>query len=149
MNAKTILIKMMGWKSFCMNFAFCFLIGLTPIFAADKDAKTGFNEQKQQYQHERSAKQHSSNFSKKELRKFASVKSKVDKLREKFSQALGEVDKPDKALKLQDQYLQQIVDSIREQGLSVKKYNEISRAVQRHHELKETIAKMIDKKSSN
>ena len=149
MNAKTILIKMMGWKSFCMNFAFCFLIGLTPLFAGDKDAKTGSQGQKQQYQHEGTAKQHSSNFSKQELKKFASVKSEVDKLSEKFSQALGEVDKPDKALKLQDQYLQQIVDSIREEGLSVKKYNEISRAVQRHHELKKKIAKMIDKKSAN
>ncbi len=149
MFAKTILIKVMGWKSFCMNLPLCFLLGIAPLFAGGYNAKDVCRQQKNQCQHEGTPKQQPPNFSKQELKKFALVKSKVDEIRKKFSRALGKVDKPDKALKLQDKYLNQIVDSIRKKGLSVDRYNEISRAVQRSKELQEKIAEMLDKESSN
>lgn len=147
MNAKTILRKrLIKWKSIAVIFAACFLIGVPPLsaqnYGGESDDKGQKKQQQQQYQEP--TQQQPSDFSEEDLKKFAEAKTEVDELRSKYSEALGRVDEPEKAGELQDKYGQQMVDSIREKDLSVKKYNEISRAMQGNPELEQKIDKITD-----
>ena len=54
------------------------------------------------------------------------------------------VEDTDKARNLQDKYSQKMVDAIKDSGLGVQKYNEISMAAQDNPELKKKIKKMAN-----
>jgi len=100
--------------------------------------------QPQEYQSQEPGEKEPSHFSDPELKKFARLKSEVDEITKRFGRAFGRVDEPNKARKLQDRYLQQIVDTIRAEGLSVEKYNEVSRAAERNPELQKKIEQMAE-----
>ena len=131
MNARNILIKM-KWMSTSLTFAVCLLFFGASLHAQDA------------YQYPETAQQQNFDFSDKELQKFLLIKNEVDEIREKYSQSLGMVDNPDKARRLQDKYIAQVLETIRENGMSVEKYTEISRALQRNPELRKKIEKMTE-----
>src|SRR6056297_425698 len=131
MSARNILIKM-KWVCTLLTFTVCLL-----FFGSSLQAKDA-------YQYLNTAQQQNFDFSDKELKKFSLIKNEVDKIREKYSQSLGMVDNPDKARSLQDKYIKQVLETIREKGMSVERYTEISRALQRDPELREKIEKMTE-----
>lgn len=131
MNARNILIKM-KWVSTSLTVAVCLLFFGSSLHA--KDA----------YQYLNTAQEQNFDFSDKELKKFSLIKNEVDEIRKKYSQSLGMVDNPDKARSLQEKYIVQVLETIRENGMSVERYTEISRALQRDPELREKIEKMTE-----
>ncbi len=132
MNARNILINKMKWMAISLIFAVCLLFCALFLHAQDV------------YQHPETAQQQNADFSDKELKKFSLIKNEVDEIRKKYSQSLGMVDNPDKARSLQDKYIKQVLETIREKGMSVERYTEISRALQRDPELREKIEKMTE-----
>jgi len=132
MNARNILINTMKWMSISLIFAVCLLFCGPSLHAQDV------------YQHPETAQQQNADCGDKELKKFSLIKNEVDEIRKKYSQSLGMVDDPDKARSLQDKYIKQVLETIREKGMNVERYTEISRALQRDPELREKIEKMTE-----
>ncbi len=125
--------------------AACCLIAVPPLAAqqSQQSQQGQQGQQGQQYDYQQQS-QGADDFSEKDLEKFAKAKSEVDEIRTKYSDALGRVDEPEKARKLQDKYGQQMVESIRDRDLSVEKYNQISRAMQGNPDLKEKVDTMAN-----
>lgn len=134
-NAKTIQ-KNMGFKLVFSVLFICFAICI-PFLSAQQGETAGGREQEP-------GGQQAPDFSNQELERFARVESKVDELLKQYARSLGGVDEPDKSRKLQDKYLQRMLDAIRGQGLSIEKYNKINQAAQTNPELRKKIDKMAD-----
>lgn len=152
------------WKSLALIFAVCFVLAVPPLAAQDsgqqgykgqqgqqdykgqqgqKDYKGQQGQQgqkgQQEYDYQEPSQQQSKNFSEGELEKFAAAKVELDDIRSEYSKELENVSEADQARKLQDKYGQQMIESIRDEGLSVEKYNKISQAMQTDAELRKKI----------
>ncbi|MBS3809411.1 MAG: DUF4168 domain-containing protein [Desulfobacterales bacterium] len=139
MKAKTMHKKMILWKVLTPIIALCFLAAAPPLAAQDSGGQSGYKGKEQQHQQRRSA-----DFSEKELEKFADAKSKVDQIRKEYSEELKQVEDQKKASQLQDKYSRQMVQSIKEEGLTIREYNNISSAAQSDPELREKINQMAN-----
>ncbi|MBS3754390.1 MAG: DUF4168 domain-containing protein [Desulfobacterales bacterium] len=138
MKAKTMTIR----KVLTPLLALCFLAA-APSLAAQDSADQGGNKgkQKQQYQ-QKSTQPEPEDFNKKELKQFANARGEVDEIRKEYSEELSQVEDQDEARQLQDKYSKQMVQSIKKEGLTVQKYNKISRAAQSNPELNQKINQM-------
>ncbi len=157
MHAKTILKKMSNRKFYALAGAACFLLAAPPLMAQDYGDKQQYQgqqgqqgqHQQQEYQYQQqpqqeAQQQQSADFDDKSLKKFAKVQTDLDEIRAKYSQEVQQVEEPDKARELQSKYRQQLIDAIRDNGLDIQTYNEISGAMQDNPELQEKIDKMAN-----
>ena len=138
------------WKLLTPAIALCFFAAAPQLAAQGSGSKSGYKgqgqqQQKEQYQHQRPAKQPKpSDFSEKEVEKFASAKGEVDQIQKEYADALSQVEDQQKARQLQRKYSQKMVESIRENGLSVQKYQKINMAAQNSQEFREKINRMAN-----
>lgn len=139
MSEKVQKSKTVAWKlsfgAFIM--AACFLIAVPSINA--QQGQQG--QQQQEYQYEEPSQQ-AADFSDQELKKFAAAQTDVDDIRGEYSDALGNVEDPDKAQELQNKYTRKMINAIEDKGLSVEDYNNISRAIQGNPELQKKVESM-------
>lgn len=140
MKAKTMRKKMTIWKVLTPLIALCFLLAAPPLFAQDSGEGQQQDQGQQQYQQKSQPKPE--DFDEEQLKQFAGAQEEVDQIREEYSNELSQVEDQDKARELQDKYSKQMVESIKDEGLSVQEYNKISRAAQSNPELNEKIDKM-------
>ncbi|MFP4194478.1 MAG: DUF4168 domain-containing protein [Desulfosalsimonas sp.] len=136
MPAKTMQNKTVLWKFLALAVALCFFIA-APAAAEDK----GQQKEQKEYDYEEPEKT-AEDFSDGDLEKFAEAQEEVAEIRDEYSDELSGVEDNEKARELQDKYAQQMVDAIKDIGLDVQTYNEISMAVQNDSELKEKIENM-------
>lgn len=150
MKAKTMRKKMTIWKVLTPLIALCFMVGAPPLFAQDSGSGGGYKgqqqkeqqqQQQQQYQ-QKSTQPEAADFNKKELKQFANAQDEVDEIRKEYSEELSQVEEQEEARQLQDKYSKQMVQSIKKEGLTVQKYNKISRAAQSDPELNKKIDQM-------
>lgn len=137
MKAKTMHKKMILWKVLTPIIALCFLAAAPPLAAQDSGGQSGYKGKEQQQQQP-------ADFSEKDLEKFANAKSEVDQIRKEYSEELKQVEDQEKASQLQDKYSRQMVQSIKEEGLTIREYNDISSAAQSDPELREKINRMVN-----
>jgi len=132
--------KVAGKLSFLgLIMAACFLIALPTLNA--QQGQQGQQGQQQEYQYQDPSQQ-AADFSDAELKKFAAARTDVNDIRGEYSEALGNVEDPDKAQELQNKYTQKMISAIEEKGLSVQNYNAITKAVQENAGLREKVNKM-------
>jgi hypothetical protein len=70
------------------------------------------------------------NYDKGELKSYASAMLQVQRLNQAYQPQIRAATTPEKQQQVQQQALQQMAAAVRAEGLSVEKYNEISRAMQ-------------------
>lgn len=84
------------------------------------------------------------NYDQQELKSYASARVEVQRLNQEYQPQIRAAGSPQKQQQLHQQALQQMAAAVRDQGLSVKKYNEISRAVQTNPQLASRVQSYID-----
>lgn len=72
-----------------------------------------------------------------DLEKFVSAESKVNEIRDDFSQRLGQVDNQEEAQSLQLEAQEKMVEAVQDEGLDVGRYNEIATRIQTDPELQQ------------
>ena len=139
MMVRTLKRKTTDWKGFFLGLiiAACFLIAVPPLAA--QQGQQGYGGQQQQGQQGYQQQQQPTDFDDSELKVYAKAKNDVDDIRSEYSDALRGVEEADKARELQNKYTEKMIDAIEEKDLSVKKYNQISQAMQNSPELREKI----------
>ncbi|MFP3981552.1 MAG: DUF4168 domain-containing protein [Desulfobacterales bacterium] len=150
MKAKTMTM----WKILTPLIALCFLVAAPPLAAQSSESGGDYKgqqqegqqqegQQKQQYQ-QKSSQPEPEDFKDEDLEKFAGAQDKVDEIRKEYSDELSQVEDQDKARDLQDKYSKKMVESIKDEDLSVEKYNKISRAAQSNPDLNKKIDEMAN-----
>ncbi|MFW6011353.1 MAG: DUF4168 domain-containing protein [Desulfosalsimonas sp.] len=144
MPAKTMQNKSTFWKFLSLAVALCFFVA-APAAAQDQEQQQKEQQQKEQkeYEYEEPEKK-AEDFSEGDLEKFAEAQSEVEEIRNQYSDELGDEEDTEKARELQDKYAQQMSDAIKESGLDVQTYNEISMAIQSDPDLKEKVENMTN-----
>ena len=138
MKAKTMRKTMTIRKVLTPLIALCFLAAAPPLFAQDSGGQSGEGQQYQQ----KATQPKPADFNKKELKQFANAQDEVDQIRKEYSEELSQVEEQEEARQLQEKYSKQMVQSIKKEGLTVQKYNTISRAAQSNPELNQKIDQM-------
>ncbi|MFP3999317.1 MAG: DUF4168 domain-containing protein [Desulfobacterales bacterium] len=144
MTAKIMHRKTALWKILVPAIVLCFLIAAPA--AAQEQEQQGQEQQgqeKQEYEYQEPEKK-AEDFSEGDLEKFAEAQSEVETIRNEYSDELSGVEDTEKARELQDKYAQQMVDAIKEIGLDVQTYNEVSMAIQNDPDLKEKVEGMAN-----
>ncbi len=77
-----------------------------------------------------------------DLEKYAKAETKVDDIREDFSEQLQEAEDQEKAQKLQQQAQEKMVSAVEDAGLDVTTYNQIASQVQMDDSLRERLEEM-------
>ncbi|MGM0454111.1 MAG: DUF4168 domain-containing protein [Thermodesulfobacteriota bacterium] len=166
LNAKTLRRKATNWKFLALLVIAFSLVAAPPVAAQDYDQQgqgQGYEgqqgqqqegqqgqqqkgqQQQQEYEYqEPSQQQEAKDFDEKNLEKFAEAKGELDEIRGEYSKELEGVDDAEQAQKLQEKYGNQMIESIKEKDLTVKKYNEISKAMQADPELQKKIEKLAN-----
>lgn len=129
MTAKIMHRKTALWKILAAAVALCFLVAAPA--AAQEQGQQGQEPEKK-----------AEDFSEGDLERFAEAQSEVETIRNEYSDELSGVKDTEKARELQDKYAQQMVDAIKEIGLDVQTYNEISMAIQNDPDLREKVENM-------
>ncbi|MFW6139659.1 MAG: DUF4168 domain-containing protein [Spirochaetota bacterium] len=132
MKIKTVCSKN-SWRKF-----FIFMVVLSFMFAAGNVIA-----QEEQYQQQQQQQQQT-DFSEKELEKFAKAFIKIRDIQEEYSNALSEAENEQEAQELQGKYMDKMIKVVRDEGLSVEKYNQITRALQSDPEIKEEIMELVE-----
>ncbi len=150
LNAKTVRRKTTNWKFLALLVIAFSLVAAPPVAAQDYDQQgkdyEGQQKQQRQQQQEReydyqepSQQKGAKDFDEKNLEKFAEAKVELDEIRGQYSKELEGVDDAEQAQKLQEKYGNKMIESIKEKDLTVKKYNEISKAMQANPKLQKKI----------
>lgn len=159
MKTKTLRRKTVGKKGcfLALIIAALFLIATPPLAAQQgqegyggQQGEKGYGGQRQQQQHQQSQQeeyqyqdpaqqQQPADFNQETLQKFAEARSAVDEIRDEYTNELSDIDDAKKARELQNKYTQKMIDAIEDEDLSVKKYNDVSRATQSSPELQKKV----------
>ncbi len=145
MSAKTLYKKAAGrksvfWGGIMAIIAACCLVIAPPLLA--QQGQKGYGGQQQQGQEGYGGQQQPTSFKQEDLKKFAEVEKDITKIRKEYSNELDDVDDPTKARKIQDKYTKKMINAIKKKGLSVSKYNKISRAAQDNPEIRKKLDNM-------
>ncbi len=97
-----------------------------------------YKEQQQQEQKQKTE------YSDQEIKSFAKAYSQVKDIQKDYSQEISQISDKQKAQKLQDKYSSQMISKIKDEGLTVQKYNQISQSMTADEELREKVQKMIE-----
>ena len=140
--------------------AACFLIVAPPLAAQQGqqgyggqqgEKSYGGQQQQQQYQQREyqyqdpaQQQQQPADFNQETLQKFAEARTAVDEIRDEYTNELSDIDDASKARELQNKYTQKMIDAIEDEDLSVKKYNNVSRAMQDSPELQRKVENLSD-----
>jgi len=110
----------------------------------------GYGQEGQQQQQERQgqegyqAEPMETDFSDEKIEKFARAYMQIQEIQQEYSEALGEMTDEQEAQELQEKYTQQMVDVVRDEGLSVEDYNQIGQAMNTDDELRQEIEALVD-----
>ncbi|CAE6499090.1 uncharacterized protein DUF4168 [Nitrosomonas nitrosa] len=82
------------------------------------------------------------NFSEADLQKFAAAQKEVEVIRRNYTTRLENAGNPDKALELQQEASEVMVDAVKKQGLEIDTYNNIARAMGSNPDLRRKLEAM-------
>ncbi|MCW5601550.1 DUF4168 domain-containing protein [Nitrosomonas sp.] len=82
------------------------------------------------------------NFSEADLQKFAAAQKEVEVIRKNYTTRLENTGNPDKALELQQEASEVMVDAVKKQGLEIDTYNNIARAMGSNPDLRRKLESM-------
>ena len=74
-----------------------------------------------------------------QLEKFADAQDSLGEIQQDYRGRMQDVDDPEKANQLRQQANEEMIAMVKDSGLSVEKYNQISRAVQNDQELQQRL----------
>ncbi len=83
-------------------------------------------------------------FEQQELEKFAKAYVQVHDIQEEFAYEMGNTSSEQEAKNLQAEYMEKMVDVVRDEGLTVDKYNEIADALQSDPQLREKVSTLVE-----
>ncbi|MBA4742330.1 MAG: DUF4168 domain-containing protein [Azoarcus sp.] len=78
-------------------------------------------------------------FSDEEIQQFADVQPEIESIRSEYSERLQDVPDPEQAATLQNEAVEKMVETVKEEGLDVETYNSIAIALQSDTELRERV----------
>jgi len=149
MKAKTLQRNGVGRKSVVWGVIIAIIAAgclvIAPPLAAQQGEQGygGQQGQQQQYQQRQyqdpAQQQQPANFSEENLQKYAEARETVNDIRNDYSNALSDVEDPQKAQELQNKYTQKMIAAIEDEDLSVSKYNDIGRAVEHNPKLQKKV----------
>lgn len=83
-------------------------------------------------------------YSKQELQQFADAHSAVMEIRDEYTQRLQQAEDRDRAMELQEEANERMVEAVTDTGLSVERYGQIARQAASDTELSERIQGMME-----
>lgn len=87
------------------------------------------------------------NFDQATLQQFASAATQLSQIHNEFAEKLEGVQDQEKAMDMQRQANEQMVQAVENEGISVEKYNAIANQMNQDPELRQQVQQMIDQKS--
>lgn len=83
-------------------------------------------------------------FTDEQVEKFAETQPAIEAIRADYSQRLLDVNDPERAAQLQNEAVEQMVETVTEAGLEVETYNRIALTLQSDPQLRERIESMLN-----
>jgi hypothetical protein len=84
------------------------------------------------------------NLSDKELQKFAKAQNKVQSVREDYSGQLRNVEDTEKAREIQAEMQEEMLQAVKDAGMSAQKYNQVSQAAMQDEKLRKRIENAME-----
>ena len=147
MQTQKITSKTRLFKILCPLVIGCFTLAISPAMA-QQDGGSGYGGQKDYKQQQGQGQygqqpRQKADFEDETIEKFAEAHKEVRDLQKDYSSELQNASDENQARDLQSKYREKIMSVIEENDLGVKKYNEISMAMQRDSDLREKVEGMM------
>lgn len=123
-------------KSTLSKIIFFLALGLIMLSAqaSAQDSDQGYDAQQEQQQQQ--------DFSDQELQKFAQAYTQVQNIQQEYSEEMRGMEDKDEAQALQEKYIEKMKGVIEDEGISIRKYNNIISAMNSNEEIRMKVRDM-------